>query len=833
MADEGRATGILIAVMAFIALLLWGTISFSFLSLLIFFAIVYEIATFKSTTKDFWALGAWALFFAGYYFIVDYRTQLTLILLSFVLTLSSTWKTRILVIGFTILSIITLGTGFQAFLFFLAAFTFSYTALKSPIGGIIALIPLLVVAWFIGSGWGTFVDQKVSAISTDISVSTGISSDSVSGGLSSMLNNTLLLLTNPNAWYENQINGKRADDATSKALEITSIEALPSETMANEDFDITFTLDNKGKEPAENVKIMARGDEITKACGKISGSTCNYLCNDAVQKGCVSERDLEDIQPQERRKEAISFSAPPCPGTYAAGAKVTYDYTAYSTLGFEMISRAYYDELLRNDKIKFKNLVSSSSAGPFLISLEASRDQPIPDDQKFTLYVKLKNEHEGTAILKNVIVSVPERFAPTEENCKLKKIQNDGGDSAPNDAGYAQYSPDEKDLEAEIPKNKIKIFSCEFSAKEGGVSQIETFNIKTVVDYTFTYSKQTTITVKDPSGKLISKSDCARKMLAVKDATHQKQDTPQTRDAILTSIAKKINQCYLDNKNEKWLAYAPCETMKIMLKCGEEPIALNSIRPKVAEINPSITDDNIGADIVDNKFIQDYTYSDVTLTYSMSKVTLNAPTGVSSGCPRTTAPPAQPTPTGTPPPPSTQTPITPVPTTPMPTTPVPTTPTPTPTTPVPTTPTPTITTPPQQKCVLGSITPGGISDSGDKLQVWTADLKITNSAETKNYKIKIDILTKTKKMNSVVIDSSESEYTEKGQMVARSLWNLGLPSSENPQKITISGYRDPFIDNTKSPPDFNNYLYVTYNDAQPDAQKVVIKNDLSGLTPCK
>ncbi len=426
---EWKAAAVLIAFMIYSLAVLFNLLAFTFSGFTIFLSFIILVAGFNTDTK---MKTATSLIIVCIWLIIAFIAAITgfngwvyYFLFSSSIAIHLNLKDAILLIGITALSIFTIQQTFMGFVILLTFFAFIYATSKSYVAGIVMWVPLLLLGLFIGSGWADITQQKISSISTQLGETTGISTEGIGSGINAALNNTWLLLTNPNAWYEKQfvMQGNRDEGLTSQALEITKIEALPSTVMPLDTFDIMFELENKGTKPAENVKVGAKADSLADNCGRVGGKFCNPACiliDDGaggskldssrlseLVDGCPANRDLGTIAPLEKRFESVGFAAPECPGTYTASAAVFYDYVVDATLNLQMISRPYYQELLQNNKMKWITEMSTASAGPFKLTLRTDRDQPIPDTeadqnipQKFKIYLGLVNEHQGRASIK-------------------------------------------------------------------------------------------------------------------------------------------------------------------------------------------------------------------------------------------------------------------------------------------------------------------------------------------------------------------------------------------------------------------------------------------------
>ncbi len=575
--SEGRLSLALAAIIVYIALLYWNPynlFSLSFGSVILFAVLLYGIFI-LNPKENFVQLVLFACFWFASLFILwlspkEWKFPATLLLLSIVLTLTAKWETRILVVGFTMLNIWFFGATVLSLIEFLVIVLFIYSALKGVGPGLIMLIPLLAVGWFIGSGWGNYVEQKVDSIGTQIGAETGVTPAFVGSKVTAALNNTWLMLTDPEEYYRRTFIDKGQQDEGSFALEVKSIEAIPQEVSPERSFKVIFDIVNAGKETAKDVYVIATGDDLTEACGEINGKTCSPACgapetiNDVE---CKYAKKLNDIPKNGMRYESIPFTAPVCPGTYDVGAIVSYNYTAYATLPIELISSKEYNTLLETGKLNPQEALSESSAGPFKITIRTSRDQPIPDDENFTLFVGLINNREGTAKLNGLSLYVPttlQAMVNDKKQCRLSVI-NEKNPLYEKKEGYIQYAPTEEGLE--IDQNSLDYVECDFKVKEGEkISMIKTFQIMTRVDYTFTYQKKTSVTVRSAQPGLgVSKPDCIKK-LHITDATAKDQEVAQAKDAIINSLARKIASCYMTYDGLGEPKEASCGSAKIFFR---------------------------------------------------------------------------------------------------------------------------------------------------------------------------------------------------------------------------------------------------------------------------
>lgn len=580
--------------------------------------------------KGLVVFAAWGILFLMWlystYAFPDYTSRILFLMFAAAISTSLEVKDMIILLGLSILTAIFFASGVLSVIVLIVVSLFVYAARESVGFGAVMMIPLLLVGWFIGSGWGAIVEQKVSSASTEIGAKTGISTEGVGAKLTSALNDTWLLFTDPNKWYEKQFatKGNRDVGETSSALEITKIEPLPGTVMPKDTFDVIFEMENKGTKNAENVRIGAKADTLADACGKVQGKFCSLDC---VEKagggfdtsqpfaGCDVSRALGKVPPLDKRFESFSFQAPECPGSYAVSAALAYTYAAEATLNLQMISRSYYEDLLQNKKLKLADELSVASAGPFKVTLRTDRQQPIPDkvaggadaaSQKFKIYLGLVNEHVGTATLHNATLKIPKDFESLEyeidettgnekmedgkkvrdENCDITLKKDDKGNKISEGEYYVYTVNEPKDgPNADKPRilaqNEWRYYKCGFRLVKGSkVDQIQTFFLRAGINYTFEYTKSTTVSVRAVgSGKVLPK--CEESAKAISPISTAQPD-PQTKDAILDELAKEIYNCY--NKNGRGLyAYdADCKDYKIDIEgCTGASITSGGIYQKL------------------------------------------------------------------------------------------------------------------------------------------------------------------------------------------------------------------------------------------------------------
>lgn len=290
---------------------------------------------------------------------------------------------------------------------FLLLLAFLYATAKRPAFGVMVLIPLLIFAWIIASGWAALIIAWTAPIIAPISVSMEPIYEQIGAFIADMG----LMITNPTAWYEKQFvsAGKREEEATAEALEITSIEALPNSMMPGDRFNVVFDIQNKGKEPAVITDIGVQLGQDAIDAGSVIMLPGGGVAQ-AAEQSVIQRQILKD----EKLFESFTLKSPDCSGSFKVTGSLGYKYAVRGTTNLQLISRVYYQELLEAGKMEWVGQLSTSSAGPFKLTLRTDRQQPIPVQEVgtttatvFTLYFGIVNEREGDAALNEVNISIP------------------------------------------------------------------------------------------------------------------------------------------------------------------------------------------------------------------------------------------------------------------------------------------------------------------------------------------------------------------------------------------------------------------------------------------
>ncbi len=383
------------------------------------------------------------------------------------------------------------------------------------------------------NAWSPIIGQKASSATAQLGVGDRIGA--LFDSTKHALNNTWLLLTNPEAWYTQQFveKGKREEGATNLAVEIEKIEVYPTKAMAStpdydESISVLFTFSNRGSKDAENVIYGVYLDSGVDDGAVLESENQVY--------GRSGAKSLDTLIPNQKVMDDINILTPFCPGIYKGYAYVRYDYTVNGYANLQFMNDNYYQELLRKGKLVPRDEPSVSSAGPFRVTLRTNKLQPIPvkdNTAKFKFYVGIINEREGRAYLRSVKLYLPDGFVPTKDgSCDFEK---DSSSSSLN--GYNVYKLKTNILSSEAKKclqpKDSKIFSCDITYQPQTLVQTETKVVKVAIDYTFRYEKEFKYSVSAPPEYQGMSCDEIKNMDKVKEKleTREKEAICEKKDA--------------------------------------------------------------------------------------------------------------------------------------------------------------------------------------------------------------------------------------------------------------------------------------------------------------
>ena len=387
------------------------------------------------------------------------------------------------------------------------------SAAKENYGEVAVILILLLVfslAAPILNAWVPITDQKTQTIKAQINA--GENTEGVFFSLKEGLADIWLMLTDPAAWAEKREAKKGKQEDGTLALEITSVKVMPSSVMPKDEYSLMFELKNRGKNDATNVYVGARIDDRAYEHG-------SYIIRSDGSPSRWLYRAVEDIHPQEQRFESFDIVAPDCASTFKTTAYVEYSYNAIATTNLEFITRDYYDELLSYNKINFKDQLSTASAGPFKLTIRTQYPQPIPVTKsekdkdgmliatKFKIYFNAINERDGQAFINDITVDIPKELTLIEgDDCDLIEVMAPE-DTSPSTSGsvlgtlYHLKPPEDGKNRKNmcVGPNDMTSFKCEFEyndVENVDFDKEKTLFLRTGINYTFTYDKTATTTIK-------------------------------------------------------------------------------------------------------------------------------------------------------------------------------------------------------------------------------------------------------------------------------------------------------------------------------------------------
>jgi len=224
----------------------------------------------------------------------------------------------------------------------------------------------------------------------------------------SILDNVILLATNPTEWYAKQqmvnVRPERPMDYP-KALEIQSIEGLPETTPKGERFSIVVIADNKGDLPVTDIEMIAGCNEFCN-----SGGASASLGRNTLRPGEATRFELRDIIATGFEDSAnidksawISFAK--------VSVNISYSYSTKSNLLVEIMTDEEIQRKFRAEEKVFRPIVSAvGKVGPGQVSLNVG-PQPLKSGSDSLLLASISNSRfDGFVRLSpgdNIIIKLP------------------------------------------------------------------------------------------------------------------------------------------------------------------------------------------------------------------------------------------------------------------------------------------------------------------------------------------------------------------------------------------------------------------------------------------
>ena len=371
----------------------------------------------------------------------------------------------------------------------------------------IILIILIIMSLLapILNAWTPIIGEKTQNVNAQLGI--GEKTDGAFSSIGNGMSDIWLMLSDPAKWQENKNQNKGNQEGGTSALEITKIVVAPSTVMPEDEYSLNYNMENFGEYVAENVKI---GAQLDPRAAKYGG----YLCSDSSctkNNGMVINYvSIDDVHSGEQIVESFDLVAPDCAGSFTTTAFVEYSYEAMATTNLELINRDYYNELLEHKLLKFKDQVSTSTAGPFKLTIRTQYAQPIPIKNNdglpkpFKIYFSAINERSGQSYINDITIAIPKGLKITdEESCDFESIPRQ-------DKRY--HLKEEKEVDGKtkgktrcVEADDMISFKCEFEYNEsiaGIIDKEKTLFLITGIDYKFTHKKTTVSTIKSNTGSM-------------------------------------------------------------------------------------------------------------------------------------------------------------------------------------------------------------------------------------------------------------------------------------------------------------------------------------------
>lgn len=310
-----------------------------------------------------------------------------------------------------------------------------------------------------------------------------------------------LLATNPTEWYaRQQVVNVRPEKPMSypKALEVTSLDAIPDAVPGGEEFSIVAIIKNEGKSKIENVRIgYDCGDEKR-----------NYVNCDKVKDNIEPSiyKEGNSLEPGETDRITLSgFLTVPREGREAESRrakikmKFYYSYSTNASLLVEVVGK---DEIKRRqyeEREVYHNVLAVDKGTTARLSLNVG-PQPIHAMSKAKVLISVSNTRDdGNIILekgKKIIIKM-DGILGTLEECHGRYVGcNETGDNVIE----CTIEPvgDDKIVIKPYEFNSILPIFCDFTASDVEVS---TGLIRAELpDYTFVVEKEKSVTLTPPLG---------------------------------------------------------------------------------------------------------------------------------------------------------------------------------------------------------------------------------------------------------------------------------------------------------------------------------------------
>lgn len=490
----------------------------------------------------------------------------------------------ILLVSLAAIFIFTVGLNLFAILLTVFFFIFIWGAILSPTLGLF-MIPFLVVLAIFAPliGIATGVSLPTTDVTTPFS--------QFQSGLSDFW--MLITFQQIPCWAGGpcEVITPATQVGTAYALEFTSFDILPKESIPSMRVDAFYTLENKGDNTATLLDVgisipyemRQYGGYIIKAMPSVSTTISNLKEFPELTSGTYNTAQPTEIRSDAILRDAISIVAPACSGSFTVSAYADFNYTVAGISNIKLISLLYYEELITQDKLVQEDREPYSSSGPFKLTVKTSRSQPIPfetytsgvagqtatsktEASKFRLFLRLDNQQSGSATLKDVDLRIPDTIMPDNTTVataaaapycdffewrkignvniyKLKALYT-GFDSSHGPWTETSTTHDWKTElvnESVILAQQMTLRSCDFmtnTSRSGEVIKERTVTLTANLTYNYHTTKDATFMVKGGTSCTEYKKNAAiaKKMVFEKGV-------PQPKEAVLGNISAWLCGC--------------------------------------------------------------------------------------------------------------------------------------------------------------------------------------------------------------------------------------------------------------------------------------------------
>ncbi|MCK5040315.1 MAG: ABC transporter permease [Candidatus Aenigmarchaeota archaeon] len=323
------------------------------------------------------------------------------------------------------------------------------------------------------------------------------------------LNGTMLLLTDPMKWYQDYFfkeGTDKSEDVSSKALKIKEMKTYLTTYYSGDSGGGSIILENDGEKAAENVRISVyipnqkhRIPGLKDLWSGIFGEEEGWYNPMNIARVSLSGAStIDKIAPKQPVNIEFNIRTPAsCTGGFTVISKAVYDYHM-DTLGtMKFASKAKYDELIKEGKLKRENMETTSASGPISVSMKTMTPMPISSDNKFTFVITPLNLDTGTVRMNNFLVYIPLDFniftydATGQQGCSFSNCEQEEDYQK---CWVELHGTSQRCFSTEIGN----VYSCPIQLKPEAVSKVidlAEYTFKAHIDYSYALKSTTQFSV--------------------------------------------------------------------------------------------------------------------------------------------------------------------------------------------------------------------------------------------------------------------------------------------------------------------------------------------------